>query len=321
MMNEKVRKVLDKYQTYQPGFKVQRFIDFPCPWISYDDKDFEQYLEKYGEPNHREILEDEIVIDVDAEVIEDGVIHADMVEDRLKEYGLFYKRFKSGGSGQHFHLIFPELPDFFSKEYLEDVKYVLIEYLLQGLINPKNLDSHICLFKKKLIQIEHALHRKGKVKELVSYNLGLNTIPSDFFSFLEAKMKKRFEIMTRIDSIKQPDNLNCINYLEGKTVNDLNYFSLKRVNYRALFALAAYYKNKYETEENVKDKLMEWYNSIPVQLKRNSIATVNTKQINILSKRSNGSAGCLYRLSLLEELGIDDKICKNCPYYFVSTNK
>ena len=32
-----------------------------------------------------------------------------MVEERLKELNIYYVRWKSGGDGEHFHLLFPEI--------------------------------------------------------------------------------------------------------------------------------------------------------------------------------------------------------------------
>jgi len=313
-MDKTFKRTLDYFYKIQPGFKVQRFIEFPCPWIPYNEEGFDEYVEQYGEPNHREILEDEIVIDVDPDDYRDGIAHANLVEKKLLDGEYGFKRFQSGGSGHHFHLIFPELSYFFTKEQVEDVKYFLIEFILgKELIKPKKLKSHVCLFKKKLIQIEYAKHRKGGTKTLTSKNLKLNVIPIKFFTFLEEKNKQIIKMQERFSNIEQPDNLNCINFLEGKTVNRLNYFKkFDRINYRALFSLASYYKSK---GYNIKEKLLEWYDTIPSDLKSNSFATVNKKQIEILDKRSNGSAGCFYRLRLLEELGIDKKICKDCPYY------
>jgi len=314
-MNKATKDKLDYYNELYPGFKVQRFIDFPCPWISYNSPDYENYVATYGDPNHREILPDEIVIDVDAENTKHGKIHADIVQERLDAKGFNYKRYVSGGDGEHFHLIFSSLDLIFPNMNIEDVKYGLIEFMLEGLINPEDLDSHICLFKKKLIQIEDAPHRKGKKKLLRSRRKGINIIPDEFFTFYAYKLSQREAITSRISSIKQPDNLNCIRYFYGENINGENYFDLKRINYRTLFSIASYYHNKYKNTKEVKEKVMEWYNSIPLQLRRDSVGTVNLRQIDILSKRSNGTAGCLYRLSLLEELGKEKKICESCPYY------
>ena len=320
-MNVRKQEQLFKLTGFNDNsLKVQKFIEYPCPWFEITGNNIEEYknyIKTYGEPNHREILQDEIAIDVDAEVVADGVTHANMVEERLKELNIYYVRWKSGGDGEHFHLIFPELPIIFEENILETVKYLLIEFILTGMINPEKLDSHICLFKKKLIQIEYAQHRKGGSKQKVSDNWGLNDIPSDFFPFMEIKLKRKMEMTNKINAIPQPDNLNCINYFNGKTINGDNYYNLKRINYRTLFSLASYFKSKYVNEKMVKKKLLEWYNNIPLKLRRDSVGTVNLQQINILSKRSNGYAGCLYRISLLEELGKDKIICDGCPYYYV----
>ena len=318
-LNQKTSKsyvdtILGKLHDIQPGFRVQRFIEFPGQWIEYGSREYEEYIKDNGDVNHREILDDEIVIDVDCEDIKDGEIHANMVEEKIKEHNLFFKRYKSGGKGQHFHLIFPELPLFFDKEYLDEIKYLLIEYLFKDLVNPNDLDSHICLFKKKLIQIEGAKHRKGGTKRIFSYNIGLNNIPCDFYSFLEIKIARKNVMIHKMSSIPQPNNLNCVNFLEGKTINGLNYFDLKRINYRALFSLASYYKSKDDNVNTVKEKLMVWYNNIPVSLRRSSLPTVSIAQINNTALRTNGSAGCFYRLGLLEELNIDKTICRGCPY-------
>ena len=87
---------------------------------------------------------------------------------------------------------------------LDDVKYALIEFMLEGIINPKDLDSHICLFKKKLIQIENAPHRKGKRKLLRTRKKGINVVPDEFFTYFAIKNEQRESITQKISSIKQP---------------------------------------------------------------------------------------------------------------------
>ncbi len=318
-MNKRVESWLNYLNEFQPGFKVQRFIEYPCNWIAYDSADFKSYVETYGDPNHREILNDEIVIDVDAENTKHAVIHADMVEKKLKEQGYTFLRYISGGDGQHFHLIFPELTHLFTHQSLDDAKYAMIEYMLQGIINPENLDSHICLFKKRLIQIEGVEHRKGGTKKKISGKGKTNEINPDFFYYFEKKMIKKKEIYNKWSTIPQPNNLDCITYLEGTPVNGLEYYDLKRVNYRALFSLSAYYTSMYKDKKIVLDKVMTWYNALPAIMKNNS--PITKRLINTTVKSNNGSAGCLYRMGLFEELGIDNTLCKNCPFYFEEEEK
>lgn len=316
-MKASVKKILDKMATYQPGIKVQRFIDFPCPWISWDSDDIDDYIETYGEPNHREILSDEVFIDVDSENIEEGRKHATLVRDKLLSHNIKFKEYESGGDGIHFHAIFPEFDWFFeNNSFAEDGKYLLIKYLLgPEVMDPEGIDSHICTTKKKLVQIEFVKHRKGGIKKLVNENIGLNTIPPDFFSILEGNIKKKTDMQKRFETIKQPTNLRCIKYLHGKKVGGLQYFEEARINYRTLFALSAYHYNVTQDRDKTLKILNEWYLTIPVPLRRASRESVNARNIPLTVKSTNGSASCLYRFGLLEELGVEKKICKGCPYY------
>ncbi len=159
--HDKAKKELDFLnKVVQPNFKVQTFINFPCPWIDYNDPEKESYIEQYGFPNHREILKYEIFIDVDSENNVEGKKHADLVETKLLKKRMYYKRWKSGGDGEHFHLIFKRS----EMEYLYDyyplpvVKREIIKYLLgPKIITPAKIDSHICLYEKKLVQIEYMM--------------------------------------------------------------------------------------------------------------------------------------------------------------------
>ncbi|MFW6002607.1 MAG: hypothetical protein ACOCQD_04640, partial [archaeon] len=113
---------------------------------------------------------------------------------------------------------------------------------------------------------------------------------------------------------------NCIKYILGKTVNGRNYFDKRRVNYRALFLLTAYYTRKYAKQETVLRKVNEWYDSLPEHMKKASIKTVNKKQIDICVRNNNGSAGCMYRRDLLEELQ-ETIVCEKCPYHNIVTEE
>lgn len=314
-MKQKVENYLNKLNKYQPGFLVQRFIEFPAPWVPYKSEQYYDYLKEYGEPNHREILKNEVVIDVDSENSKEGKKHGDLVDAKLSSQNICFKRYRSGGDGEHFHLIFTSIPNIIEDEYLiSRVKYILIEFLLgKELINPEGINSHICMANKKLIQIEHQLHRKGGIKKLIKGNLVDNELPSKFYGFLNDKILARKKIINVINTIPEPDNLNCIKFIQGEKINGYNYFNLSRVNYRAMFLIISYFKRKYNDENKVYDKSIKWLNSLPLNMRRASISTVNKNILKKTCKLSNGSVSCMYRMDLLEELNME-KVCDGCPY-------
>jgi len=312
---EKVIRELDYlHNNIQHGFKVQTFIKFPCPWIDYNDEQKDSYIKQYGFPNHREILRYEIFIDVDSENKKEGKKHADLVEARLDKQRIYYKRWKSGGDGEHFHLIYKKADmDFLFKYYpLPVVKREIVKLLLgEKLITPKGIDSHICLYEKKLVQIEHMMHRKGCIKTMVKSRFGLNEMPKKIVDILEGHKKESDNRKRNISEMMKNQQLietKCIPFLEGATINGKNIFKINDGYYRAMFALVSEYKKRGYDNEKIHVKIAEWKTNIPKPIS----PTINTFKTNYTIKHSNGTAGCNFIRELLEELNVSE-ICKDCP--------
>jgi len=101
----------------------------------------------------RQILKNEVVIDIDDEPIE---FKTQEVIGLLNHFGLKYQLWKTGGKGYHFHLFYHEE---FSKLKREYFRKLIISYCGADLM--KKNDG-------MMITIEGAAHRKtGRKKELI----------------------------------------------------------------------------------------------------------------------------------------------------------
>ncbi len=305
----KGRDWLNYLNRLQPGLRVQRFIRIPKPWIAIDSSDFEGYVKTHGEVNHREIMIYEVVIDVDADMKSHGFRHANLVEIALKEKRFKYKRYKSGGTGEHFHIWFYKggMTELLKKYELGTVRKAIIKYLVnEENLKPPHLKSHICLHNKTLIQIEGVLHRKGGTKTLVSQVNGINKVPPPVFNLLDKNYKTkrqqsllRNKIKNKYGSFKP----RCIDFLEGKEVDEVTFGQVGDGYNRAMFFLTSYYKHTKSDEWIVK-----YLNEYKKLRKFHMNATITN-----MVKSNTGGAGCPSRQDFLEELSCVN-ICKGCPY-------
>ena len=289
----------------EPGLKVQKFIEFPRPWIGISDPGFSSYISTYGLPNHREILKQEIVIDVDTDNVEDGVKHADLIEYELRKKHIRFMRYKSGGMGQHFHIwFFPkEMKKLLEKYDTGAVRTSIIRYLCtKKLLH--HLQSHICLHNKTLIQIENVKHRKGGTKKLISQWKGANSVPKIISKILDDKYIAIQERRKRLAKLPKPKGkINCIKFLEGKKVNGLTFTDYGDGYNRAMFFLTSYYIHQWNYK-----KLFAYLTKYKIahKVKLNS-------SIKGMITSNKGHASCPSRQQFFEELGVI-KVCENCPY-------
>lgn len=324
-MEQKVTRHLDYLEAIQPGFKVQRFIEYPCPWISYSKNNLLDYMKDYGMPNHREILYYEIIIDVDADNMPSGGRHTNLIEEELKRRHFKYKRWWSGGTGQHFHINFRlmHMKNLIQHYSTGEVRLALIKEII-----PEKLlkidGSKVCLHNKTLIQIEYMKHRKGGIKTLLSNNDGMNDIPDVVFkklydnqqSYEIAKRKRADELskMTKVQlaNLESPE---CIRFFEGEEIHHTVISGVQDGIYRILFALINFYVRKGEDPSTIEDIMILWRESLPPSWIERSKDKVSNKIIRYMLKKTNGSAGCRYRSLILEDINCTH-VCKNCPYRF-----
>jgi len=313
-------EVLNKLNCIQPGFKVQRFMTFPLPWVNYGTQDYYDYIKEYGFVNHRQIFDNEIVIDVDADVKEDGIAHALMVRNKLikNENISSFEQHISGGTGEHFHLFFKDLKDKYPDKSMRNrIKYKIIEFLLgKRLLRPTKLKSHICLFNKQLIQIEGTKHRKGGIKVLTFRQKGLNNVTKAMQTYINNFKEKEEERIEKIKYLPRPTSLNCIHFLLGKKINNLLFNDIQDGLYRASFLLAAYYIRQGKNLKEIDEIMHTWYDNIPEEWKKKSRYTMNKAKISYTIRHSNGSAGCIYCRDFFKDIQTED-VCKGCVYNYV----
>ncbi len=316
---EKIKNNLIILNKLQPGLKVQRFISFPAPWISLEDPYFNDYVTKYGFPNHREIMKYEILIDVDSENVPEGIRHADLVEKRFKLYGVKYKRYLSGGDGVHFHLhINPSMMDELYKTHRQgEIRTEIIKNLVgDDLLRPEHIESHICLYNKTLVQIEAMDHRKGRVKTLVSKVDGINDISDKVVFNLkrvhEKKLRNKELVREYNINIPKPD---CVKFFEGETINGLQITDIADGLYRIAFSLVNYHKFRNMKQMETLKIIKEWRDNLPEDWLKRSGRKVSNPNLTYMYKASDGSAGCNYRMAILDDIQCV-KVCDNCPLSF-----
>ncbi len=321
-MKEKQYKKLIRLSATQPGLRYQSFISFPCPWITTASKSkLVEYTKRYGFPNHREIFNHEIVIDVDADNKKDGMFHADRLEERLIKYNFYYERWVSGGTGEHFHLFFDKkkmLSLISEKNTIGDIRKTLIKYIVgEELMLPDDLESHICMYNKKLIQIENEIHRKGGMKILKSRKDGTNGLPEILVGKVKKITKKKREISRDLNLYKAIST-PCIKFFSGEIINNIDYFKEDRLNYRTIFLMASYFFRKTKDKTKATKLMLEWYRSIPNKMRKSSLSTTNEYHCKNTVAYTNGSASCFYAYDLLDNLQCTN-VCKGCP--LAVTNK
>ena len=101
--------ILEKYyQKYKIHYRVQAFYAEPRPWVNYKTPEYDYYINAYKEPNHREIMPDEVVLDIDvskslsiSEQKLEGKKLMTLLQEKLKSLTIGYSVWNSGGSGYH----------------------------------------------------------------------------------------------------------------------------------------------------------------------------------------------------------------------------
>jgi len=310
-MDRTVINKLDEYYARYPGFKVQRFIEYPCPWVEYRGEGYERYLKQFGDVNHRQLMIDEVLIDIDSKTLQEGIEFADKIETKLNEKEMTYERWNSGGNGVHFHLFFPQLMEYKTDKHKRNrIKKKIIYWLLGELKGDKLLD----MYTKQLVQIEYANHRKGGIKTLIHKESGtwpVNLYPKVLDDEYEEEKQAALEVKYSVP--ETTEDLNCIKFLSGKQVNKEKFIAKEDGMYRAMFALASWYVKKGLSPEQIEKKLFAWYDKIPLKWRRASAKTVNKRIISYTIKKTNGSMGCPYKRDLMEDLNCAN-VCKGCQY-------
>lgn len=132
---------------------------------------WKKYLDAQSDPwfmynvNHRTILKNEVVIDLDKPTIEENMIEAEKVINQLKNKKYSYWAFKTGSKGVHIHLFFKNL-----ERETPYKRKKFKHYFLERYGGDTQKSNERCM-----IAIEYAFHWKtGNKKELFDYEPGIN---------------------------------------------------------------------------------------------------------------------------------------------------
>jgi hypothetical protein len=288
-------------ERYKRNFTVQKFGEFPFPWIVYESKEYDDFIKKETYVNHREVFYDELVFDIDMNKdLSTPVAKAEAkkiafeIKEKLNAHKITHTIWETGGSGCHIHAFFPEL---FNYNTLDNIilKRCLLLYFAEGYIRPRNKMGKVQLQKNTLIQLEDAKHRKGGKKKMVELNFfdGDNVIPKIIFDIYKDEKEKN-HLMERYFKADLGNKPEAILFLENE-----KFQSFQDGRDRALYVLIAYYK-QFFSDEDVFKKMVEWNRSM----------VGNYFSERIIKAKIRSAKPCLpvnYLIELLIELGADEK--------------
>jgi len=301
--------ILEKYfKKYKLHFRVQAFYKEPKQWVNYATPEYKAYLNLNKEPNHREIMPDEVVLDIDADKskglntrkkeVEDLVI---ILKDKLKSLTISFSLWRSGGDGFHFHLFFPQLMNY-PKYEREDVKKMIIRHIGYGHLSGGK--AHICSGGGTLIQIEGRYSRKGGRKIHIDTvgDYENNELPLQVLKKYEDEKEKRKHY--KPEPFHSNELPSCIKFL-----NSEDFLSINDGWNRASFILASYYKSQGKTIAEVINLLSDWNEyTLSRRIDERSIRATARSVF-----KGNRHMSCRYRKALLEELG-QTILCKGCRH-------
>lgn len=213
------------------------------------------YLSEEYDPlkgyNHRNILQNEVVIEFDKENPDDNRKYADEVCKRLAKDGLSYSKWSSGNKSVHVHVLF----NFESCRNISLMKNTLMRHYSKDLPDPDMrlaVDNH-------LIRAENGIHEKTgrfktllyKTKDYPRVNLIPERIWSEYGDAMRTVMKRR--LSTDINELVEHPGFKWILTAEDfREVNDGRE--------RALFMLIHVLKPKYEgKKDELIEYLQDWY--------------------------------------------------------------
>jgi|2_EtaG_2_1085320.scaffolds.fasta_scaffold25998_2 hypothetical protein len=294
------------YQKYKISFRVQHFRKEPRPWINYKGKDNKDekwlyYTSGYGNPNHREPLPCEIIMDIDYHVpkvhkkTEEKAFKITLkaIENKLNDLHLSYSLWNSGGNGYHFHLFFDELLKYSDFERKE-LKQLIIRHLAYGFLtfhkDRAKVDSPV------MITVENMFSRKNKKKTLIKQiDEGDNKIPKEIMIKYDiSKDLKRH--------IKKPIPLtngepNSIKFLLSSDIGT------KDGKKRALFVLSSWFAQKYGNDFDIIYQHLHEWNSYTLRGYHSTTQMRSTVR-SVLKSRSRVTSR--YRDRLMEEIGVPE---------------
>jgi len=297
---QKLKELKNKYNKM---FYVQQFLTFPKEWLLYDSEKYYKFIETDNSVNHREIMDDEIVIDIDIDVTtiskkeakENTSLLAEKIYNKLIMNDFSFECFDSGGNGWHFHLYFPELMNVKNKDERNLIKKEFQRWLGWGNLEDKDNTPHVCTVTKTLIQLEYSKHRKGGTKtykkEWSNNTLNTNKIPSIVYEHKALTEENRRKLVEKYKNQEEPfwvkifESPFCAIKKDGRD--------------RVCFILTAWYCRKYGVKEATK-RIYEWNKKI-----LNNYHSKTTLNAKLKTCAKSNKIPYNYAIELLEDLGYD----------------
>ena len=303
----------EKYGSYRVQLLTNKIAH---KWVLYGTKEYKVYKKELGNenPNNRERMVDEIVLDIEGPKVADDLFGAKEkvivfetakeVSDRLRSVlKLSYSKWWSGGTGIHIHTFFPELSKY-NKYDRDNIKKILLKKIGYGFLTRSEDKGKVDVQNTPFIQLECAKHRKGGTKILIEENyLGDNKLPEDVLK--EFAKDKRTEGTFKPIEFKTNDKPSCIKFFEADDFKSLN----DGCN-RACFVLAAFYANNNRmSKEDLMEYLKIWNRDFCSGKLTDFYIEAQVKQVFNLGRKM----GCRFRKNLLDDLGMR-RVCMGCPY-------
>lgn len=303
------REYLEYYHDkYKFNFKVYRHLlsEFPYRWINYNTEEYEKFIKEHGYVNHREVMPDEIIgdIDIDSENITKQKRNKrvnnflEIIEKRLQIlFNCNYELYESGGDGgKHFHTFYPELMEYnrmertlIKQEFLKMLGY---KYLA------KNVEigyPYLEVSDWTTITLEKSRNRKGGIKKFIRLNVSRysdNKLPQAVIDKAMERKERYLNYEFKYDGKKPKE----ITLLESE-----DFVNGKDGRKRALFVLTCYYCFINKDDKEVFAILNEWNK---YRLHNYFTTRQLMYHVNYYRKRNYKAPPIRYARDLLEEIGL-----------------
>jgi len=282
----------------------------------YPSEEFSEYF-KYAhsmQPGHREIFQDELVIEGDLPKRQDNLKNSKWIEERLAGLNLTYKKYYSGSKSYHFHLFFPELLNYERKE-IPQIKERILRYITQcssASNSCKDCKMDTCklrvqgidlqLMKNHLIRLEYGIHNKTDRRKILikERDFGVNLVPK----FCIIKNKKLNNYYKEVGDF-QPvySKMPCISLLQTKEAFAKKVDARERI----LFVVVAQHKMNKVPQAKAIAAVLNWNEHA-----LNNHFTESKVMSTIYSVYNSARVpGCTYIKSILRDLKMLE-VCDGC---------
>lgn len=302
---------LDKYYEKYGAFYVMHQIPHNSKWLLYNSPEYKAYAflgkRQVAHMKHREVLPDEVVLELDNPIKKENDAYAVKLCDRLRKWKIAYSRWNSGNKSNHIHLFFPEL----LKYELEDRKMLkknLITYLCSGMMEKAGVDLNM-VKKKQMIRAENSDREDGRGDKyhIDSFGDWENKIPSVIIDALKKQKAKELERQRKYQEylknnphLKACGGEKCIEFIKSD-----DFLSLKDGRKQALFIYAMYLKKS--ASDHIYEELSQWNDYRLGRYFKDGLIKYQAL------RKECYSVSCRYiRENLLHPLQKDD-VCIGCP--------